>query len=96
MDLGRLERLTCTNFTKSNEAKCKVLQLGQVNSKHEQAGSSLTEKHLGLLINEKLTMSQQCEHAAQKANCILGCIKRIMIRRAREVLLSLCSHETPS
>jgi len=86
---------------KFNKAKCKVLNMSCGNLKHryrlggEWIESSHEEKVLGVLVDEKLNMTRQCALTAQKANCILGCTKRSMTSRSREVILPLCSGETP-
>ncbi|GAB0177038.1 cAMP-dependent protein kinase inhibitor alpha [Grus japonensis] len=101
-DLDRLERWARVNRMKFNKAKSKVLHMGQGNSKHnyrlgrEWTENSPEEEDLGVLVDEKLNMTQQCAPAAQKANCMLGCIKRSVTSRSREVILPLCSCETPT
>ena len=72
-----------------NTTKCKALQLGQRNPSHlyrlEGAviESGPAEKDLGVLMDEKLNMSQKCALAARG---ILGSIRRGVASRDREVI----------
>ncbi|GAB0183304.1 hypothetical protein GRJ2_000795700 [Grus japonensis] len=79
------------------KGECRVLHLGRNNPRHQYRlevnllRSSSVEKDLEVLVDNKLSMSQQCALVAKKANGILGGIKKSVASRSREVILLLSS-----
>ncbi|KAF7253300.1 Metabotropic glutamate receptor 5 [Varanus komodoensis] len=81
-DLDRLWKWAGDNRMVFNVDKCKVLHLGHRNRCHKHRlgdkwlESSTCERDLGVLVDCRLNMSQQCDAVVKRANATLGCIAR--------------------
>ncbi|RMC12864.1 hypothetical protein DUI87_10389 [Hirundo rustica rustica] len=94
-DLDRMERGTERNILKFETGKCSAFSLGRNNPRHQQRlgadlrGSSSAERDLRVLVDNKLSVSQQC--VVKKAKGVLGYFRKSIASRLREVILLLCS-----
>jgi len=80
---------------KFNKGKCRILHLGRNNSMHRymlrasHLESNFAEKDLGVLVDNQLTLSQQCSLAAKAANGILVCIRQSTVSKS-DINKGLC------
>ena len=85
-ELRQLEAWTRKWQLRFNEEKCKVMHLGQYNHHYDYTitsggkdttlGETTNERDLGLQIDRELKFDQQVEMVANKANKMLGLIRR--------------------
>jgi len=93
-DLDKHEKWPCVNLMRFNEVNARSYTWVRATPdrlRDERIESSPVKKDLGVLVDKKLDMRQQCVLAAQKANCILGCTKSSVASRSTEVILPLYS-----
>ncbi|KAF4790915.1 hypothetical protein TURU_135805 [Turdus rufiventris] len=82
---------------KFNKGKVRLLYLGRNNPGYQcrlevdllESGS--VEKDLRVLVDNALSMSQQCVLVAKMGNGILGCIRKSIASKSREVIPPFCS-----
>lgn len=78
-----------------NIKKCKVMHIGNKNLQEEYYinGQKLervvSERDLGVIINENLKSSDQCCKAVKTANRVFGMIKRTFVSRDRQIIVPL-------
>ena len=79
----------------TSTSKCKVLHIGSGNRlfQYELNGhvlaSSKEEKDLGVIVTDNLKSSSNCQAAYNKANRVLGMIKRTITYKSPDILLPL-------
>ncbi|KAJ7404481.1 hypothetical protein WISP_145366 [Willisornis vidua] len=91
-DLNRLEKWFHASLMKFKKVPAHGLW-DKPSSRHKRRldevwiETSHKEKHLGILVDKKLNLTQPCVLTAQKANYVLGCIKEGQSAGQKQVIL---------
>lgn len=96
-DFDKLEKWINRNLTEFSKRKCQNLRLGRNNLVHryrlgnEWLESRLAGKDTMVLVDNKLSTTQQCALVAKVANRIPGCFSQSIASRSRKFILALHS-----
>ena len=101
-DLNKLVEWSEAWQMKFNFSKCKIMHMGRVHdrNKYDMGGQELAEidkeKDLGVLVNSKLSSSEQVIEARKKALRMLGAINRNVSYKSDQVITKLyCAYVRP-
>ena len=94
-DLRNLENWAKDWQMEFNKEKCLVLHVGKLN-KHfnyklgdKELKSSVNERDLGIIVDNNMKFSEQCNVATKNANSILGLIRRTIQNKSKNIILQL-------
>lgn len=94
-DLTSLETWSKKWQMEFNTTKCKVLHVGRTNQhfgyilNSQELQSSKEERDLGVIVSNDLKSASNCQAAYNKANQVLGMIRRTIHYKSAEILLPL-------
>ena len=92
-DLDTLHNWTSNWQMQFNTDKCSVIHVGNNNPHHKyklgdnSLKSSVKEKDLGIIVDDKMKFSEQCSAAVKKANSTLGLIRRTIKYKRKDVIV---------
>ena len=94
-DLERLFKWSEVWSMQFNVEKCAVMHMGRKNTAFEykignrKLRETEEEKDLGVIVHQSIKTSRQCLEAANKANKVLGIIKRTVVSRDKNIIMNL-------
>lgn len=94
-DLKKLDEWAQNWQMQFNKDKCVVMHVGRSNSKfdYELGGkllnASAKEKDLGIIVDNSMKFSEQCNAAIKNANSMLGLIRRNIKNKSKNIMVRL-------
>ena len=94
-DLNKLSKWSADWQMEFNTDKCSVIHVGKNNIKHQYSlcnkvlKASSREADLGIIMNDSLKFSEQCNSVVKGANSILGLIRRTIKNKSKRIITQL-------